>query len=118
MCSNITLGDGMKVVNLMQNPERNTGYNGTHIWRAIYEENCIDDMDDSMCYEERVLYKLLSGLHASTTLSIAKNYYPPNKKKGRDKYEPNSIYFYEQFADHPDYIRNLHFSYRIHVIVQ
>jgi hypothetical protein len=111
MCSNITLGDGMKVVNLMQNPERNTGYNGTHIWRAIYEENCIDDMDDSMCYEERVLYKLLSGLHASTTLSIAKNYYPPNKKKGRDKYEPNSIYFYEQFADHPDYIRNLHFSY-------
>ena len=114
MCSNITLGDGMKVVNLMQNPERNTGYNGTHIWRAIYEESCIDDMDGvtgSMCYEERVLYKLLSGLHASTTLSIAKNYYPPNKRKGRDKWEPNPVYFYEQFADHPDYIRNLHFSY-------
>lgn len=114
LCSNIKEGDGMKVVDLMLNPERNTGYNGTHIWRAIYEENCIDMdgiTDQPMCYEERVLYRLLSGLHASTTLSIAKNYYPPNKRKGRENWEANPKYFYEQFHDHPEYIRNLHFSY-------
>eukprot|EP00551_Chaetoceros_affinis_P007052 CAMPEP_0203662740 /NCGR_PEP_ID=MMETSP0090-20130426/599_1 /ASSEMBLY_ACC=CAM_ASM_001088 /TAXON_ID=426623 /ORGANISM="Chaetoceros affinis, Strain CCMP159" /LENGTH=1285 /DNA_ID=CAMNT_0050525571 /DNA_START=150 /DNA_END=4007 /DNA_ORIENTATION=- len=114
LCANIKEGDGMKVVDLMLNPERNTGYNGTHIWRAIYEENCIDMdgiTDQPMCYEERVLYRLLSGLHASTTLSIAKNYYPPNKRKGRETWEANPKYFYEQFHDHPEYIRNLHFSY-------
>ena len=114
ICSNIKAGDGVKVVDLMLNPERNTGYNGTHIWRAIYEENCIDmdgNKDQPMCYEERVLYRLLSGLHASTTLSIAKNYYPPNKRKGRENWEPNPKYFYDQFHKNPEYIRNLHFSY-------
>ena len=112
MCSNIKSGDTTKAVNLALNPERNTGYNGTHIWNAIYSENCIldDDMTD-MCYEERVLYRLLSGLHSSTTLSIAKNYFAPSKRKGRETYEPNPQYFMEKFADHPEYIRNLHFSY-------
>jgi hypothetical protein len=110
MCSNIKSGDTSQIVNLALNPERNTGYNGTHIWNAIYRENCIDEVDD-MCYEERVLYRLLSGLHTSTTLSIAKNYYPPSKRKGRENWEPNPQYFMEKFADNPEYIRNLHFSY-------
>ena len=116
MCAHIKEGEGMKMVDLTLNPERNTGYNGTHIWNAIYEENCIDmdgSVDQPMCYEERFLYRLLSGLHASTTLSIAKNYYPPNKRKGRDNWEPYAVYFYEQFGDHPEYIRNLHFSYLV-----
>jgi len=64
-----------------------------------------------MCYEERVLYRLLSGLHTSTTLSIAKNYYPPSKKKGRATWEPNPQYFIDKFADKPEHLRNLHFSY-------
>eukprot|EP00814_Leptocylindrus_danicus_P018813 CAMPEP_0116024346 /NCGR_PEP_ID=MMETSP0321-20121206/12251_1 /TAXON_ID=163516 /ORGANISM="Leptocylindrus danicus var. danicus, Strain B650" /LENGTH=1140 /DNA_ID=CAMNT_0003496037 /DNA_START=68 /DNA_END=3490 /DNA_ORIENTATION=+ len=112
MCSQIKEGNA-KVVNLALNPERNTQYNGTHIWNAIYEENCINfDGDDSeMCFEERVLYRLLSGLHTSTTLSIAKKYYPPSKRKGRDTWEPNPQYFMEKFSGHPEYIRNLHFSY-------
>ena len=113
VCSNIQAGDGTKLVNLVLNPERNTGYNGTHIWQAIYEENCIvgDGSEDSMCLEERVLYRLLSGLHTSTTLSIAMNYYPPSKKKGRTTWEPNPDYFMEKFHSHPEYLRNLHFSY-------
>jgi flavocytochrome c len=110
MCSNITVGKGSKVVNLRKNPERNTGYNGTHIWNAIYRENCIVDTADS-CYEEQVLYRLLSGLHTSTTLSIAKNYYAPSKRKGRENWEPNPSYFMEKFEHHPEYLRNLHFSY-------
>jgi hypothetical protein len=114
MCSKIKTGEGMSIVNLQLNPERNTGYNGTHIWKAIYEENCLA-LDGSssapMCYEERVLYRLLSGLHTSTTLSIAKNYYPPSKKKGRVNWEANPQYFIDKFADNPDHLRNLHFSY-------
>jgi len=112
MCSSIGRGDGLKTVNLALNPERNTGYNGTHIWRAIYEENCImDDDAHHMCLEERVLYRLLSGLHTQTTVSIAKNYYPPSKRKNRTHWEPNPTYFMEKFRDNPDHIRNLSFSY-------
>jgi flavocytochrome c len=116
MCVHVTEGDGMKLVDLVLNPERNTGYNGTHIWKAIYEENCLDldgHPNQPMCYEERVLYRLLSGLHTSTTLSIAKNYYPPSKKRGRDSWTPNPSYFYDKFAENPEYIRNLHFSYTV-----
>ena len=113
ICSEIKSGDGMSIVDLQLNPERNTGYNGTHIWNAIYDENClaVDAMKSEMCYEERVLYRLLSGLHTSTTLSIAKNYYPPSKRKGRVDWEPNPQYFIDKFSDHPEHLRNLHFSY-------
>jgi len=115
MCSEIKAGDGLQLVNLELNPERNTGYNGTHIWKTIYEENCImiDNESKEMCYEERVLYRLLSGLHTSTTLSIATNYYPPSKRKNRINWEPNPTYFYKKFEHHPEYIRNLHFSYLV-----
>lgn len=109
MCSKINEGDGTKLVNLALNPERNTYYNGTHIWRAIYEENCITT--EESCLEERVLYRLLSGMHTSTTLSIAENYYPPSKRHNRTEYEPNPQYFMKKFQNHPDHIRNLHFSY-------
>eukprot|EP00934_Nitzschia_sp_Nitz4_P005122 Nitzschia sp. Nitz4//scaffold25_size161228//17957//21361//NITZ4_002415-RA/size161228-processed-gene-0.178-mRNA-1//-1//CDS//3329544541//5112//frame0 len=110
MCSSLQSQEGnAKLVNLALNPERNTGYNGTHIWRAIYEENCISTSD--ACLEERVLYRLLSGLHTSTTLSIAKNYYPPSKRKGRVDWESNPQYFMEKFQHHPEHVRNLHFSY-------
>lgn len=110
MCSNIQSEDTTaKMVNLALNPERNTGYNGTHIWKSIYEENCISTSD--ACLEERVLYRLLSGLHSSTTLSIAKNYYPPSKRKGRVDWEPNPQFFMEKFQHQPEHIRNMHFSY-------
>ena len=109
MCSNIKSGESSKIVNLRLNPERNTGYNGTHIWNAIYRENCI--IDNDTCYEEQVLYRLLSGLHTSTTLSIAKNYYAPSKRKNRQNWESNPQYFMEKFENHPEYLRNLHFSY-------
>ena len=104
----------MSIVNLRANPERNTGYNGTHIWNAIYQENCLaldGSTSQPMCYEERVLYRLLSGLHTSTTLSIAKNYYRPSKKRGRLEWEANPQYFMDKFADDPDHLRNLHVSY-------
>lgn len=109
MCSNIHEGEKTKLVNLALNPERNTFYNGTHIWKAIYDENCLSTEDS--CLEERVLYRLLSGMHTSTTLSIAKSYHPPSKRKNRTEWEANPQYFMSQFHEHPDHIRNLHFSY-------
>lgn len=114
MCSQIKAGEGTRIVNLVSNPERNTGYNGTHIWKAIYYENCMaldGNTTGPMCYEERVLFRLLSGMHASTSISIAKYYFPPSARKGRLNWEPNPKYFMEKFGNHPEYIRNLYFSY-------
>ncbi|GMI06458.1 hypothetical protein TrVE_jg1428 [Triparma verrucosa] len=99
-----------QVIDLLSNPEHNTYYNGSHIWEAIYNENCVQVVE-GQCYEEKVLYRLLSGLHSSTSISVARNFYPPSKKKNRTKYEPNPTLFVETFNSHPDYLRNVHFSY-------
>ena len=42
-----------EVVNLQLNPERWTGYNGSHVWDAIYNENCFASSESEsrgMCY--------------------------------------------------------------------
>ena len=57
-------------VDLTENPEQYTGYNGTRLWDAIYQENCFSRQIEAgrnpvmgeMCYEERVLYRLFSGI--------------------------------------------------------
>lgn len=100
-------------LNLNLNPERWTGYNGSHVWTAIYEENCFEklgDLDD-MCYEERVLYRLLSGLHASTNIHISLEYFPPSKAAGRLNWQPNPERFIAQYGAHPERLKNLHFAF-------
>eukprot|EP00928_Gymnodinium_smaydae_P037583 TRINITY_DN26064_c0_g1_i2.p1 TRINITY_DN26064_c0_g1~~TRINITY_DN26064_c0_g1_i2.p1 ORF type:complete len:294 (-),score=43.32 TRINITY_DN26064_c0_g1_i2:1216-2058(-) len=43
MCSgDSTKGIALEDVNLIKNPERNTGYDGSHIWQAMYNENCFE----------------------------------------------------------------------------
>jgi ERO1-like protein alpha len=111
ICRNIDT-DSTGFVNLQLNPERWTGFNGTHVWNAIYYENCFDKLGklDDMCYEERVLYRLLSGMHASVNIHISENYYPPSKGK-RETWEPNPERFMQHFAAYPERIKNLHFSF-------
>jgi len=72
MCARIPTTRG-ELINLQLNPESDTGYNGSHIWAAIYQENCFvrASQPNSMCLEERVLYRILSGMHASTNIHAA-----------------------------------------------
>lgn len=120
MCDGSNGNDEAEDVNLIKNPERNTGYNGSHIWQAMYNENCFEvgsglprgrfGGDPGMCYEERVLYRLLSGWHASTTISIAKHYYAPGTK-ARGAWSPNPQRFMETVGQHAERTKNLHFSF-------
>ncbi|KAJ1475380.1 endoplasmic reticulum oxidoreductin 1 [Baffinella frigidus] len=112
MCRNIPT-NSTDFVNLQKNPERWTGYNGSHVWNAVYEENCIEKMGtiEEMCYEERVLYRLLSGMHASINIHISQNYYPPSKSKGRTSWEPNLKRFMDHYGTHPERLKNLHFAF-------
>eukprot|EP00929_Paragymnodinium_shiwhaense_P102064 TRINITY_DN65269_c0_g1_i1.p1 TRINITY_DN65269_c0_g1~~TRINITY_DN65269_c0_g1_i1.p1 ORF type:complete len:1260 (-),score=309.65 TRINITY_DN65269_c0_g1_i1:444-4223(-) len=121
MCSgdNAAEAGDFEDVNLVKNPERNTGYNGSHIWEAMYSENCFEvgsilprgrfGAAESMCYEERVLYRLLSGWHSSTTVSIAKYFYAPGTRgKG---WQPNPERYMDSVGSHPDRLKNIHFSF-------
>lgn len=108
ICSNIPTGKG-DFVNLQLNPERWTGFNGSHVWQAIYNENCFkENSQDQMCYEERVLWRLLSGMHASINTHINLNYFPP--KNGTGPWKMNPARFMEQYGSTP-HLKNLHFAF-------
>jgi len=121
MCSGDSdKGMALEDVNLIKNEERNTGYNGSHIWQAMYKENCFEvgsslprgrfDAREHMCYEERVLYRLLSGWHASTTISIVKSFYAPGTKQKKG-WAPNLERFHSDIGLHPERTKNLHFAF-------
>ena len=113
MCTDIETGaDDAQFVDLQTNPERYTGFNGTKIWEAIYRENCFSRVEDvqAMCYEERVLYRMLSGMHSSINIHIALNWHPPRKGK-RDTFAPNTARFEKLFKNHPERLKNMHFAF-------
>ena len=107
-------------VDLLENPERFTGYTGDHphrIWQAIYEENCFDhsttssSVDDGQCLEKRVFYRLISGMQSSITTHIAKGYFY-GRNYGEDGYwAPNTELFVERVGKFPDRLQNLYFTY-------
>jgi ERO1-like protein alpha len=68
-------------VNLNENRESFTDYNGTLVWNVIYQENCMMDRFDKIefelfetCSEETLLYQLISGVHASVNIHINNHY--------------------------------------------
>ena len=112
MCARRRPGGG--VVNLLLNPERWTGYNGSHVWSAIYDENCLRGVRsvDDMCYEERVLYRLLSGMHTAVNVHVALKAKMPKKNvPGREDWSADPARFVRQYGAHPERLRNLHFSF-------
>jgi len=99
--------DDTSYVNLQLNPERFTGYGGgnsTRIWMAIYQENCFPDPQE--CLEQRVFYRLISGLHASTTAHICEHYHMPD-----GSWAPNSEMFAYRLGAFPDRLKNIYFTF-------
>jgi ERO1-like protein beta len=67
----------LQYVSLLANPEGYTGYAGpkaSRIWQAIYGENCFTGPLEGMCLEERVFYRMLSGLQMSINTHVAMTY--------------------------------------------
>lgn len=106
-------------VDLRKNPEQYTGYTGAHansVWGAIYNENCFElasgcrsgICDSGSCKEERVLYRLISGVHTSITAHLAKCYLFESNMWG----EEQSI-FRERIAAFPERIRNLNVAFAV-----
>ena len=97
------------LVNLMENIETFTAYEGGPVWRTIYEENCLLDKaftdlkkranqdkysfldSEESCTETTLLYHLISGLHASVNTHISEGFEDP--KTG--ELSSNQTYFLE-----------------------
>ncbi|EQC39247.1 hypothetical protein SDRG_03452 [Saprolegnia diclina VS20] len=98
--------DAMIYVNLLENPERFTGYSGNsawRVWKAIYEENCFHS--DELCLEERVYYRLISGLHTSINTHVALDF------RFGDHWGPNTNMFVDRVGAFPERLQNMYFTY-------
>lgn len=104
----------MVYVDLLENPERHTGYEGAsphRIWRAIYEENCFEEA--GQCLEKRVFYRLMSGLQSSITTHIAADFFYRSNSGGYGEgfWGPNTPLFVDRVGRHPERLHNLYFAY-------
>lgn len=108
----------MNYVDLRKNPEQYTGYSGPNsrrVWEAIYDENCFTFSDKcrsgicdpDTCKEERVLYTLISGIHASISMHIAKKYL------FGERWGVNTSIYTERLRNHPERIANLNLAYAV-----
>ncbi|CAJ1958017.1 unnamed protein product [Sphenostylis stenocarpa] len=103
----------MTYVNLQLNPERYTGYTGPsarRIWDSVYSENCpkLKDPSQELCQEEKILYKLISGLHSSISIHIAAEYL---LDEATNLWGQNLTLMYDRVLKYPDRVRNLYFTF-------
>lgn len=109
------MDDDSVYVNLLANPEGYTGYTGPsawRVWRAIQRENCFSSTGDEgdQCTEKRIFYRLMSGLQASISTHIAKEYYF-DRGSGEGSWGHNIPHFVNSVGSHPNRLTNMYFSF-------
>ncbi|XP_074648554.1 ERO1-like protein beta isoform X2 [Tubulanus polymorphus] len=114
-------------VDLLRNPERYTGYVGNspqRIWHSIYEENCFKPTPGygyhaGLCLEQRVFYRLISGLHTSINIHLCANYLLGKNAYGVQTWGLNVPEFMRRFdpkltaGEGPQRLKNLYFTYLV-----
>lgn len=108
-------------VNLLDNPERFTGYGGAQsfdVWKAIYSENCFPNTnpmsmlpgsEPEQCVEKNLFYRLISGLHASIAVHLSYEYLDPVT----EQFGPNLKIFMERVGKFNDRLSNIYFNYAL-----
>lgn len=111
-------------VNLLDNPERFTGYAGApaaKIWDAIFNENCFLDkpttnnpllskeITTNQCHEKRIFFKIMSGFRCSVSAHIADRFYNSTTQN----WEKNFDIFHERIGKHPDRIQNMYLVFML-----
>lgn len=108
-------------VNLLNNPERFTGYGGAQsfdVWKAIYSENCFPntnpmsmnpDQEVEVCKEKNLFYRLVSGMHASIAVHLSNEYL--NSETG--EFYPNLDVFMQRVGSFNDRLSNIYFNYAL-----
>ncbi|KAI5961388.1 ERO1 [Candida pseudojiufengensis] len=108
-------------VNLLNNPERFTGYGGNQsldVWKAIYSENCFPNTNPmsmkpnepkEKCIEKNLFYRLVSGMHASIAVHLSNEYL--NIDTG--EFYPNLKIFMQRVGLFNDRLSNIYFNYAL-----
>ena len=94
-------------VNLANNAESFTYFDGKHIWDAIYRENCMSLSLQNNCKEDRILYKLISGVHANINMHISHFDFDLDG----ELLEPNYDRYFTRVGAHEEYLKNMLFTY-------
>lgn len=95
-------------VDLTQNSEAYTGYNGTNIWPVVYQENCFVNKQ-ALCMEDHILNRLISGVHSSINCHISEFFVDLETNRQFN----NRAMFFERVGNFPERIENLYFTYSI-----
>ena len=106
-----------KFVNLLDNPERFTGYAGSSaakVWQSIYHENCFNfhkdgEFTESVCMEQQVFYRLVSGLHTSISMHICGEWL--DRLSG--VWIKNTTCYYDRVKKYPERLDNLLFLWGV-----
>lgn len=112
-------------VDLLQNPEGNTGYSGpgaSNVWRAIFQENCLPFEKKEDCHAFKLPRILFSGLHTSILLHVATNFFRDEKLNSSNRvaglynnpnisFLPNCNMFLSRIASQDEYLENLKILY-------
>lgn len=97
-------------VDLHSDVESYTGYQGQKIWEVIYKEHCQGFYD--MCTDNNLLYRLISGMHASVSSHLS-FYYDPNSEaqsESEKRYQPNLTLYLQKVGAYPERMGNLVFA--------
>ena len=101
-------------VDLIKNPERFSGYNGSDIWHELYEENIHKMNFTNPGPHADFLYRLLSGVQVNVNMHISR-YYNDDidnlESVDLSEFSPNYSIFYERIGKHPERIKNLFYTY-------
>lgn len=108
-------------VDLIDNPERFTGYGGAQsfdVWLAIYSENCFPNTnpmlmlpgsEPEVCMEKNLFYRVISGLHASIAVHLSNEYLDP----ATEQFGPNLQVFMDRVGKFNERVLNIYFNYAL-----
>ncbi|QFZ29769.1 putative endoplasmic reticulum oxidoreductin protein [Clavispora lusitaniae] len=112
-------GNNCVFVDLVENPERFTGYGGVQsfdVWKAIYSENCFpntspmsSDGEREQCVEKNLFYRVISGLHASIAVHLSNEYLDSTT----GEFKPNLQVFMDRVGKFGDRLSNIYFNYAL-----
>ena len=101
------LSDNSIYIDLQVDKEQYTGYQGSHIWKRIYEENCWNSFEK--CNDNKFLYKMISGMHTSVSSHLSEYFIDDQTKEAY----PNHHLYYSKVGTHPERLSNLLFAVNI-----
>ncbi|KAJ8601737.1 hypothetical protein CTAYLR_006750 [Chrysophaeum taylorii] len=89
---------------LAEYPEGFTGYNGSHIWRFIYDNLAFGRYEDDPDGWRAVFDRTVSGMHASVSCHVA---------DGMEDDDTCAREFQQRLGNFPERIANLHFAFAV-----